>query len=223
MVKTLIASAQSEAFRSNFLAFLKPVTRLGLFNSLSQTVLRLTAPGISDTYQGSEMWDFSLVDPDNRRAVNYEHRRHALESVKSAPIQSLTANMQDGWIKMFVHHRMSTIRRSSPDLFLQGSYEPIASVGDKARHLFAFGRVLGNKYLLVVIPRFLASLVMTDAWGVEDWGNTRVVLPEHWPPIDLENVFTGGRPLRVDADRSVYAAQIFKDFPVAVLCSAAEN
>src|SRR5205085_10481475 len=130
--------------------FQKRINHYGLFNSLAQTLLKITAPGVPDTYQGTELWDFSLVDPDNRRPVDYERRREMLRELRANVEASgrrlpeltreLLARKEDGRIKLYVTYRALHCRREDPRLFTIGEYLPVEAAGPRQEHVFGFVR-----------------------------------------------------------------------------------
>jgi len=213
LVASLLDPSSSGPFLDDFTAFQKRVSRIGLFNSLSQTVLRLTAPGIADTYQGSELWDFSLVDPDNRRPVNYDIRQKMLASMLKEPPtpESLCSTMEDGRIKLWVNLLLLQARKRMPELFLQGAYEALIASGSRAQHVFAFSRTYGDQILVVVVPRLLARLGVREEWQEAKWEDTRLLLPP-----DLTDLFTGSQ-LRNNRDPEMSVAQLLGSFPFTVL------
>jgi (1->4)-alpha-D-glucan 1-alpha-D-glucosylmutase len=164
--------ARSAAFLDAFLPFQEQVARLGFRNSLVQTALKLTLPGMPDIYQGCELWDLSLVDPDNRRPVDYELRRRVLEEVGAAMAQdrraampSMLENWRDGRAKLALTANLLAYRQERPALFNEGGYEPLAATGEKADQLCAFLRSHGEDRLLVVTSRFPARLETNRGWG----------------------------------------------------------
>lgn len=174
------------------------IAEAGAVNSLSQKLLTLTVPGVPDLYQGTERWDFSLVDPDNRRPVDFSTRRAAASAASTASVrtrtpdlQKLTANWRDGAIKQHLISRVLNFRKDHPDLFALGSYIPLEVTGSRDDHVIAFMRVHEGKKLVVVVPRFVqeglgqhpdAQRALSDAKRTlavppEYWGDTAVVLP----------------------------------------------
>ncbi|HKZ04791.1 MAG TPA: malto-oligosyltrehalose synthase [Methylomirabilota bacterium] len=221
----------SDAFLEDFGALQRRVSHYGIFNSLSQTVLRLACPGAPDTYQGTEVWDLSLVDPDNRRPVDHARLAamlEALERAASAPghgpgklARELATAREDGRIKLYVTARVLGCRRTHPGLFSAGGYVPLGGAGEKSAHCFAFSRQSGEIWAVVAVPRLLTRLAPSPPQaplGPEVWGDTRVdvsALPDlHW-----ENLFTGERlsASTRGEQRALAAADLFRDFPVAVL------
>ncbi len=168
-VGRILDEGSSRKFLDDFRAFARRVAEYGLYNSLSQTLLKLAMPGVPDTYQGTELWDFSLVDPDNRRPVDYELRRRMLQELRSAAdsagggdlrglASELLAAKEDGRIKLYVTHRTLASRRDHPGLFTAGEYLPLAAEGSKAAHLFAFARRDGQAAAIVAVPRLVVGL-----------------------------------------------------------------
>ena len=167
-VGRILDEGGNRPFLDDFRAFQRRISQYGLLNSLSQTLLKLASPGVPDTYQGTELWDFSLVDPDNRRPVDYDRRRRMLRDLRSAAeaadgdlrelARDLVAVKEDGRIKLFVTYRTMQCRRDHPGLFSAGEYLPIAADGPKAAHLFAFVRRAGDARALVAVPRLVAGL-----------------------------------------------------------------
>lgn len=133
----------------------------GALNGLAQTLLRLTAPGVPDLFQGTEFWDFSLVDPDNRRPVDFAARAAALAQGDSAA--QLLQNWRDGRIKQRLIACLLNHRQAAPDLFIHGEYQPLTTSGEYARHCLAYMRVWQNERLLVIVPRLIADLLDSDA------------------------------------------------------------
>jgi (1->4)-alpha-D-glucan 1-alpha-D-glucosylmutase len=204
---------------SPFLAHFEPVQRQvaqrGLINSLAQTLLKFAAPGVPDTYQGTELLDFSLVDPDNRRPVDYDHRRKVLDDLKREVesagnrladfAQRVTTSAADGRAKLYITWRLLTLRRERPGLFTEGEYLPIETGG---RHLFAFTRRLGDQTAIVAVP-----LTSRGAGGSEG-----LRLPAAIPSGRYRNVFTA-EGWNVGRDSALPTQALFKHFPVALLIS----
>ncbi len=221
------------AFLSDFRAFQQRIGRYGFFNSLSQTLLKITCPGVPDTYQGTEIWDFSLVDPDNRRPVNYEHRREMLkqlqEAISSAEAdlrelaRGLVSSMEDGRVKMYVTSVALRCRRDHPGLFSVGDYLPLTSHGERADHIFAFARRNKEHCAVVAVPRMIARLIPepgTPPTGENAWSETTLLLGEIARGRYWRNVFTGTTISAAAGEgnrSSLSAAEVFADFPVALL------
>ncbi len=200
-VKALLYPAAKNRFLHDFVPFQRRVARIGLWNSLSQTLLKLTCPGVPDIYQGNELCDFSLVDPDNRRPVDYVRRQQMFECVRSrlsAPDESSISRLletpEDGRIKLYLIWRTLGLRQQQPNLFQQGEYLPLAVAGAKADHVIAFARKFENTSVLVVVPRLVASLLNDSDLppiGAQIWEDTHVLLPFCADREPCQNVFTG--------------------------------
>ncbi|MCI0379741.1 MAG: malto-oligosyltrehalose synthase [Gemmataceae bacterium] len=207
------------------------VAYFGYFNSLSQTLLKLTCPGVPDIYQGTELWDLSLVDPDNRRPVDFESRRTLLRGLRQRMKESggnlvpfckeLLHNMGDGRIKMYLIHRALVQRRSQPTLYREGTYEPLQVVGAKARHVCAFRRVYEDHEIIVVTPRLVCGLAgggERPPMGKDVWQDTAVVVSgsEH---LRYRNYFTGESLTSVAREGAapLFLSDVLAHFPVALL------
>jgi len=174
----LLLSPDGLALRQSIGATANRIAPAGALNSLAQTLLRMTVPGVPDLYQGTEFWDFSLVDPDNRRPVDYPARERALS--ESAALTELLAQWQDGRIKQALIAQVLMLRNQHPDLFSEGRYQPLDVVGEQAAHVLAFAREKGGKRAIVVVPRLPAELMgtaQTPFINATNWGDTRIILP----------------------------------------------
>ena len=130
----------------------------GMLNSLTQTILKLTCPGVPDFYQGTELWDFSLVDPDNRRPVNYKKRQEALDAIEGRSLPDLLREWQNGYMKLAAIHRLLMFRHEHSALFQQGNYASLYASGPLAQSCVAFARKLGRERLVVIVPRLTTRL-----------------------------------------------------------------
>jgi maltooligosyltrehalose synthase len=159
-------------------AFAGRIAPAGAINGLAQTLLKLTAPGVPDIYQGTDFWDLSLVDPDNRRPVDFQARLDAIS--KQAPMTELAGNWRDGRIKQAVIQRGLAVRRARPELFARGDYMPLAVEGPAADHIIAFARRQEGAVALTVACRLPARLLGANDGIVipaSAWGATRLSLP----------------------------------------------
>jgi (1->4)-alpha-D-glucan 1-alpha-D-glucosylmutase len=208
-ISAILAPGARNRFARSMAPFAETVARLGAINSLAQTMLKLTCPGVPDFYQGSELWDFSLVDPDNRRPVDYTLRRERLDQIAHADPRELLANWRDGRIKMFVIHRLLQLRREHPALFGEGTYRPLFAEGPLAGHLIAFERNFGQKSLLVVASRHTAALGFPPIGPA--WAET--ILPMPQSNTAWHDVFTG----RMHGDGKSRLEDVLADLPVAAL------
>jgi len=208
-VKAILDAARSRRFLSSLVAFTSGIALAGACNSLVQCVLRCTLPGVPDLYQGCEFWDLSLVDPDNRRAIDFDSRREALASADEPA--AILPRWQNSRVKQALIARLLGLRRKMPECFAEGSYEPLAITGARAAHVIAFERAHIAGRVLVAVPRLCARAC---AQNPEFWKNTRVALPSSvggWRPAlsSSQKVFAG----------EAECTQLFADFPGAILVS----
>ncbi|MEX2583530.1 MAG: malto-oligosyltrehalose synthase [Gemmatimonadota bacterium] len=222
---------EREGFLRDFTEFQREIARDGMYNSLSQTLLKLTLPGVPDVYQGQEVWDFSLVDPDNRRPVDYQKRAGMLTELKercgegTADPQlalEILSGWTDGRIKLLVTHLALKLRQRNSELFDEGEYVPLEVEGERADHLFVFARRHRSGDAIVAVPRLpatfrrVAGAEPTDPSG---WGETRVVGPAELLGGAYRNVFTGRtpRPWSGSERASLSVSDLLDGFPVALV------
>ncbi len=227
-VRTLLNPDTSNRFLNDFSPFQRRVARIGLWNSLSQTLLRLTSPGVPDIYQGNELLDFSLVDPDNRRPVDYNRRQQMFQTIRNSgndddrlTARALLKTPEDGRLKLFLIWKTLCLRRQQPDLFQQGEYLPLEVEGAKAHHVVAFARKSSTASLLVVVPRLIAGL-LHDAdvppIGPLAWEDTHLRFPLCKCSTNYRNAFTGeALDLQEnEGEGGISLAKMFADFPLAL-------
>lgn len=188
-VARVLDPSPKNRFLPSFLPVAEEIARLGAINSLSQVALKLTAPGVPDIYQGNEIWDFSLVDPDNRRPVDYARRREMLKSLETASPAELLQQWPDGRIKLLLTQRLLRFRREHSKLFQGGEYLPLSVRGEFADNCIAFAREREGKWMGVLVPR-LSSRVGFPPIG-ENWKDTAVELPASLPREGARDLFTG--------------------------------
>ncbi|MCU1285478.1 MAG: maltooligosyl trehalose synthase [Acidobacteriales bacterium] len=218
---------KSNLFLESIETFLPAVQYFGLLNSLAQAILKITSPGVPDIYQGTELWDFSLVDPDNRRPVDFEQRekfmRELSQKKDSSLLQVATGLLADlpadeGLVKLYINTRALQFRRENPELFRLAPYIPIEVTGDKRDHVVAFARTSPpNQMAIVAAPLFAHTLMkgrIAPPTG-DVWADTELSLPEN-APDSFENVLTG-EILNVTNRRTLLLKEIFANFPVALL------
>ncbi|MEX2230150.1 MAG: malto-oligosyltrehalose synthase [Dehalococcoidia bacterium] len=186
-----------------FIAAARPlaarVARLGALNGLAQLVLKIAAPGVPDTYQGAEVWGLSLVDPDNRRPVDFGARRAALAALGDGPLPpgalgDLLAAWPDGRVKLFVLSRALRARRRDPALFVDGEYEPMRAIGERAEHVIAYARTLDRRVAIAVVPRLPAALTGMATEGRPwrpDWRGTALDIPPALAGATIQDLFSG--------------------------------
>ena len=169
-----------------------------MLNSLSQTLIKITSPGVPDFYQGTELWDLSLVDPDNRRPVDFEKRRAMLAAIRQEEdvdvgrlILDLLSTTEDGRIKLFLIYRALKARRRNREIFREGAYIPLESAGRFRSNVVAFARRYLQQWAIVIAPRFLTRLVQEGDFplGRQVWHDTEVIIPD-WSPLEWQNVIT---------------------------------
>lgn len=197
----------------DFLPFQQRIAWLGALSSLSQTLLKLTIPGVPDFYQGTELWSLNLVDPDNRRPVDYERRRNVLEKLEAdqPSLDDLLGRWQSGEVKLDLVRRLLTARHQYCELFTWGSYHALQVEGSQERHIVAFARDLDSQRMIVVVPRFFAAL---DGQGDDIWDGTSVRLPDGWAGQAVDAV-TGAE--LIISDGALPIKDIHDRFPWACL------
>lgn len=192
--RAILTPGEKNLFLTEFRKFQERIADYGIYNSLSQVVLKLMLPGVPDLYQGQELWDFSLVDPDNRRPVDYGRRRQWLNELQQwagddaasgsasdqhlAMLQNLLEYRKDGRIKLWVTHCGLSARQAHRELFEQGDYEPLFARGEAEDNIVAFTRQWGNQWVVAIAPRFLNSRIEPGEYPIgKVWGDTTLALP----------------------------------------------
>lgn len=230
-VARILEPAEGNPFLADFIQFQRTIARVGVFNSLAQSVIKAALPGVPDYYQGTELWDLSLVDPDNRRPVDYNLRRELLARLqreegqgRAALAARLLRSPQDGAIKLYVVSRALNFRREHAELFTRGDYRPLRAEGRRARNVIAFARTNHNKSVIIACGRFFAELGDGDNLPVGRgvWDDTFVSLAEGLPAASYREVFTGER-VQVDSEGRLPLADAFAHLPVAILMHKAES
>ena len=218
-VRALLGRLAPNPFLEDLRAQAEPIAWFGALNSLSMALLKFASPGVPDVYQGTELMDLSLVDPDNRRAVDYALRARLLGELEAlADPRPLLDTLHDGRAKLWVTSRMLALRRKLPELFRDGGYAPLAAGGRHAEHVLAFARTHANGTVVVVAGRLYAKM-LRDAGKLplgDAWGDTVVALPPG--ATTLENVLTGERCEAQDGVLGL--ARACARFPVAALLAA---
>ncbi|MFQ3565731.1 MAG: malto-oligosyltrehalose synthase [Aggregatilineales bacterium] len=232
-VEEFIASLwHNPAFHAAFTPFQRRVAYFGWLNSLTQTLLKLTAPGVPDIYQGCELWDLSLVDPDNRRPVDFKRRQLLLADLSARAAKdrralareltrSLTAHAQTGAIKLYLTMTVLNYRRKAEALFRDGRYQPVETFGAKAGHAVAYLRVDEERAVLVVAPRLAYGLTsgrIQPPTGNSIWRNTALSLPDDLAGRALHNLLTGETiaPPAEAPGWSLRLAELLSSFPVGL-------
>jgi (1->4)-alpha-D-glucan 1-alpha-D-glucosylmutase len=198
---------------------------------LSQTLLKLTCPGVPDIYQGSDLWDLSLVDPDNRRPVDYIRRRQEFENIRklggepdAQSASRLLERAENGGLKLFLMWKTLCFRKQSPEVFQQGEYSPLTVQGAKANHVAAFIRTFEKTKALVAVPRLVAGLLGErdiPPTGPEVWQDTEILLPSGVSSCgtsseEYRDVFTGENINFSQPNAKIAVADLLARFPVAL-------
>ena len=226
-VGKVLRQGADDGFVSDFAQFQKRIAYAGMLNSLSQTLLKITAPGVPDFYQGTELWDLSLVDPDNRRPVDYGKRREWLGEIKRREsedrpelLRDLLAHWQDGKLKLYLIYKALNFRRAHHAHFQGGNYLPLTASGKLKEHVCAFARRQDFDWTVVVAPRLLASLAAHEQapLGQRVWGDSALLLPDE-APERWRQLFTGESLTTKHSGtrRILLLREIFEAFPVALL------
>jgi (1->4)-alpha-D-glucan 1-alpha-D-glucosylmutase len=232
-IRNSIGYCDANRFMQDFLELRKWAAFYGYLNSLSQTLLKIASPGVPDFYQGSELWDFSLVDPDNRRPVDFEKRVRLLDALKSREaegqdelLKDLALNWQDGRIKLYLICKALNFRSAHKELFADGEYVPLEGTGKRQEHVVAFARRRRKEWAVVAVPRLVAGcLRLQKSIGLKhSWPELKIILPRESPCM-WRNVFTNGTlsTKRVAGGQQlVLLSAMLEKFPVVLLEPAAE-
>lgn len=224
-IESILEISVKNKFLEDFLQFQEKVAYYGALNSLAQVLLKITSPGVPDFYQGTELWDLSLVDPDNRRPVDFEKRKKLVDDLirQEARGQQLLArrilkSWQDGRVKLYVTYKTLNSRRACRDLFEDGDYIPLQLYGQRQEHICAFIRRKGDKWALIAVPRFLTKLVGVGVLpcGQQVWRDDVLLLPEDAPKHWI-NILTGENLRACDRGKDLTLSEVLHVFPVALL------
>jgi (1->4)-alpha-D-glucan 1-alpha-D-glucosylmutase len=224
-ISVILKPGSKNKFVADFTHFQEQIAFYGMVNGLAQTLIKVASPGLPDFYQGSDLWDFRLVDPDNRQPVDFNERRGALTKIRaldespSPAFIEVARNWKDGGIKLYLIWKALQHRAKRPELYSDGEFLTLGVRGKRAEHVTAFSRRLNKSWAVVVVPRWLmrAQFPFPPQGTGNFWGDTAVRLPRT-APIEWRNVFTnefvsakgksGGRAIRIDS---------VGQFPVALL------
>jgi (1->4)-alpha-D-glucan 1-alpha-D-glucosylmutase len=246
-VAAILDPKRSTPFLTDLARLQRSTARIGAMNSLGQALLKLTVPGVPDVYQGNELWDLSLVDPDNRRPIDYRVRKLLLGTLQravdragtrpSSSLRRLARRLADGWtdgrVKLYLTWRALRFRRERPDLFQHGAYLPLTAVGPLEEHLIAFARELDDEQVVVAVPRLTARLLeeAPDSahagrlrFRARTWDDTALLLPGR-PGQRYRDIFTGNAVETVEAPAGTLrgarstlpVGTLLADFPVILL------
>jgi (1->4)-alpha-D-glucan 1-alpha-D-glucosylmutase len=220
-VEAILREDGENRFLAHFRKFQKRIGFYGAINSLAQCLLKMVAPGLPDFYQGTTLWDFSVVDPDNRRPAQIAPRLEMIElfgrwkQPQPAEIEALTGLWKDGRIKSFLIFKTLHLRQGLADVFENGEYIGLAGTGLAAEHTISLARRRGDRWLIAVVPRFLSRLSALEKWplGRRFWGDSAIVLPDD-APRRWTNALTGET---FEGPVQITVADALKCFPVALL------
>jgi (1->4)-alpha-D-glucan 1-alpha-D-glucosylmutase len=231
-IEQILTGSRSKRFLKSFLPFQRRLSFFGMLNSLAQTTLKIASPGVPDFYQGTEYWDLSLADPDNRRQVDFSARQTALVSLDLPDtyrrecrnyLNDLLANWPDARIKLYVISKALQLRRELKELFLLGDYQPIAAEGEWNDFVAAFSRSYQDRHIIALAPRHVRTLAGSSLDGLQYsnsiWLDGKVTLPTELFGCSFRNIFTGARLQAHEQKPELQLADVFQDFPVALLVS----
>jgi (1->4)-alpha-D-glucan 1-alpha-D-glucosylmutase len=231
-VERVLAGPEAAKFLPAFEPFQERVARCGLLNSLSQVVLKIASPGVPDFYQGAELWDLNMVDPDNRRPVDFDARRQALDRIdallaqpapdRAAGIASLLTDWKGGGVKLLVTAAGLRLRSANPDLFLDGDYLPLEVESTVEGRVVAFARIAATGAAAIAIAPHLVSRLVTPEHPVplgDRWRTSRIHLPRSLAGLTYRDVFTGEeiRPVIAGESAWLFAGQALRTLPVSLL------
>jgi (1->4)-alpha-D-glucan 1-alpha-D-glucosylmutase len=230
-VDRTLTGRRAGRFLAAFLPFQRRIARLGMINSLAQVVLKIASPGVPDFYQGTELWDLSMVDPDNRRPVDYAHRAKLLGELqplldgqaagRSAAVADLLQHWEDGRIKLFLTACGLQLRRRLPRVFLDGDYVPLQVTGARADHVVALARLREEDSVLAIVPRLVRRLLPGETLlpiGPNGWQDTAVLLPPDLATRRYANAFTGEAiPSEQNGLAGIPVSKVLRTCPVALL------
>ncbi len=229
-VTALLEGEEGSRFREDFLPFQRMIAHYGAQNGLAQVLVKIAAPGVPDLYQGAELWDLRLVDPDNRGPVDFGRRTRMLDELRSREkggllplVDELVSTWEDGRIKLYLTWRALNFRRERRELFLSGEYHPLSASGGNKDHVLAFARKRETKWAIAAVPRLVTRLSPRGEFplGQKAWGTkSGLVLPEG-APQQWRNVLTG-EEIRVSPGRgkkTLPLHAVFRYFPVALLAN----
>ncbi len=218
-VDAILEESEENAFRKDFVVFQKRIAQHGALNALSQVLLKIASPGLPDFYQGTELWDFSLVDPDNRRPVDFTRRAALLDELRRREsldlpglLRELVNDWPDGRVKLYLTYRALNFRKAESELFQSGNYVPL-----EAPRTCSFARSSGGNWAVICAPRLVACLSepRKRLLSPKVFGDASLALPPEAPDA-WKNVLTGEQ---ITGSRNIPLAELFSSFPLALLTS----
>ena len=232
-IDTILDRNRENPFLADFLPFQRSIAFYGMFNSVSQVLLKICSPGIPDFYQGTELWDLSLVDPDNRRPVDFALRARMLDEMEreleekdpAEYANGLTKTMEDGRIKLYTTYRALQLRKEMRELFEKGEYIPLEAIGSRSEHVIAFARRYLDTTIITAVPRFLTKILQSPDTPFSDiWEDTVIVTHAGTNGLSYINVLTGETIAQKENGgiAGLACSDVFSIFPVALLESIYE-
>ncbi|WP_313951569.1 malto-oligosyltrehalose synthase [Accumulibacter sp.] len=231
-VRALLAPGEKNLFLADFVSMLQTIAHHGLINALAQLLIKVTSPGVPDIYQGCELWQFNLVDPDNRRPIDFPLRGEYLAQVQAmvdappeqwpARLQPLLSDMNDGRIKLYTLWQSLALRARWPEVLELGDYQPLKVSGEHAAHLCAYARQHGERAIVVVVPLLPVGLLGDNRilpLGNEVWANTVLELPDGLAASGWRNLLSGESH---SAGAQLAIGELLASFPVALLATQGE-
>ena len=221
-VEKLLDQKKENKFFESFQELQRKISHYGVYNSLSQTLIKMTVPGVPDFYQGTELWDLNLVDPDNRRPVDYDLRKKYLQYIQDKIpndvlplVDELLKTREDGRIKMFLIYQILQSRKKQKDLFLRGELLPLLVEGEQSKAVIAYARKLGNSWAIIVTPRFFTSIIKEAKMplGKEIWKDTCIQISDVMT-CDFVDAIT---LQKLKCHGKIFIGEILSRFPVALL------
>ncbi|HSL91352.1 MAG TPA: malto-oligosyltrehalose synthase [Candidatus Limnocylindrales bacterium] len=232
-VASILEAPGENRFLADFLAFQKKIAHYGALNGLAQVLLKIASPGVPDFYQGTELWDFSLVDPDNRRPVDYPKRALLLNELLNREgeppdalplVQELLSHWRDGRIKLFLTCKALNFRKQHRELFLAGSYLPLPVTGGKKELVIAFARERSGNWAIAAVPRLMTRLVTPEEFpvGQKTWGAQGGLLLPEGSPDRWSNALTGEAVYAsaTNGKKLLPLSGVFRHFPAALLAGS---
>jgi (1->4)-alpha-D-glucan 1-alpha-D-glucosylmutase len=234
-VDALLRPAPGNRFLAEFIPFQQQIAKAGMLNSLSQVLLKIASPGVPDFYQGNEVWDFSLADPDNRRPVDFAAHSRLLSTLCAeskegdtpALLDRLYRSPEDGALKLYVTSRALRFRREHPALLLRGRYHPLKVIGRRHKHVIAFSRILGGDRVIAAAGRFFAGFLAQNGWPLPPhlWQETDLLLGDRPGANRFRDVFTQGEiaAVRSPGGWTLPVSEVFRHLPLALLHAVPEK
>lgn len=220
-IEKILRQSDENLFLNDFVPFQRMVAHFGLFNALSQVIIKMTSPGVPDVYQGCELWDLTLVDPDNRREIDFEKRKQMLREITGheggdagLQMKAYFDRKEEGIIKLLTVFKCLQARKKYPEIFLKGDYVPVETGGVHSESIVAYTRGFDDQIVLSVAPRFLTSFVGEEEMPCGDlWQDTFILLPGT-AQGRYTDIITGEK---TDAGERVYIKDVFNCFPGCVM------